>query len=170
MSLTASFREVKYSCVDLGVDCCVDYFRGIVRFFCFLSYFFHNIMKGIEFIFHLSLDLLDTQPLSINHDELWTYFVEGHIVPSPVDEDILVLSLWDVFFVLEPSLAEGKHPGEVLVKASSERQGETFLAFRDRDGSIHRLLLHRIGFFALDDLPSCSSYFLVHLHVDLGSC
>lgn len=75
----------------------------------------------------------------------------------------------DVFFVFEASFAIVKHSGHVLIEGSGKGQSESLFALRNGNGSVHGLLLDSVGLFVLNDFPSCSSYLLVHLHVDFGS-
>lgn len=69
MCLTASFREVEYSGVDLCRDYCVDDFRVVVRLFGLLSYLLDNIFQGVELFLDLSFGLLYTEALPVDHNE-----------------------------------------------------------------------------------------------------
>lgn len=167
---TASVREVENSCIDFRVNHCIHYFRSVIFFLCPFSDLLYHRIEGIQFSLHLPLDLLNAQSLPVNHDQLRTSFVQRDVAPRPVDKHSLIFSLRDRFFAFIPGFAIGKHPGEVFVEGACEGQGESFFAFRDRDSSIHGLLLRCISIILRDYLPGCSSYLLIHLDEDFRSC
>ena len=126
--LTASFREVKDSCIDLGVDNSVNDFGIVVGIRSLCTDFLDHISQAVDFSFDLSLDLLDTESFSIDYDELWARFVDADIVFGPVDHHVLEICLRNSLLVFVASFAAVEDFSEILIDSSGESQSESLFA------------------------------------------
>ena len=80
-----SFREVENPRIDLCIYYRVNDLRIVTGLACLLADLLDDIVQGTQFTLDLSLNLLNTESLPVNHDQFWSLFVDSHVVLGPVN-------------------------------------------------------------------------------------
>ena len=127
----ASLARVKNSCINLLVDSDVDHLRMVVSLLRLLSDFLNYTREGIDLRFQLYLNLMNTQALTIDHDDIRSFFVLLNIILGPIEENSVEISLGDVFLSLIASLTEIKYLRIFCIESTYKGKGKPSLSLRN---------------------------------------